>query len=52
MNKIKIYCMYDIRHKTWNIMDSKENNCIFYGDIDCVEKWIVENKETYDEEFR
>jgi len=52
MNKRKIFCMFDMQNKTWNIMDAEENTCIFYGDIDGVENWLVENEGMYEEQLR
>ena len=52
MNKRNIFCMYDMQHKTWNIMAAKDNTCVFYGDIYGVENWLVENEGMYEEVFR
>jgi len=52
MSKRKVFCMYDMQHKTWNIMAAADNTCIYYGDIDGLENWLVENKGNYTEELR
>ena len=46
--KISVYSMYDSTHKTWNIMDM-DNNCLFFGSIDGLEAWLVENSDRYQE---
>ncbi len=51
MAKQRIWCMYDMNNKTWNIMSAADNSCIKYGTIDDIENWLDENKGSYIEEF-
>ena len=52
MATLHIYCMYDMQHKTQNIMNVVADQCIFYGDIDGLENWLDVNEGRYIEELR
>ena len=41
-----IYTTFDSHNRTWNAM-SMANICLFYGSVDELEEWLVENKCNY-----
>ena len=48
-SKIKVYATYDTHNGTWNVMND-DNECMFYGDIEAIELWMLEHIETHYEE--
>lgn len=49
---MEIFVMYDTTNKTWNIMKKTgehniQSECIFYGSIYEISKWLEDNKESY-----
>lgn len=45
---MNIYTTFDTQFHTWNVM-SENNECMFYGDIEELETWLVEHKGEYTE---
>lgn len=43
--KIQCYATYDIEYSTWNVMQG--DVCLHYGDIDSLETWITNHKDTH-----
>ena len=45
---IEVTTTYDTQNNTWNVMEGMK--CIFFGSIDGLEEWLVENKDKYYEQ--
>ena len=45
-NKTQVFSTYDTIYDTWNVM-SMDNDCLFFGTIDGLEEWMVQNAEHY-----
>jgi len=48
-NKIKVYSTFDTANDTWNVMNMN-NQCLFYGTIDGLENWLIDNSDRYQEQ--
>ncbi len=48
-SKTKVFSMYDTVNETWNIMDM-DKQCLFFGTIDGLEKWLDNNEDSYQEQ--
>ena len=46
MEKVKVFVTFDNPNGTWNI-HTMDKNCIFYGNIDEVERWLIERIDTH-----
>ena len=40
------YKTYDPHHGTWNILEVKTNECLYYGTSTGADKWATENKDS------
>ena len=47
-SKEKVTPIYDTANCTWNIMDANRA-CLFFGSIDGLEQWLVDNDDEYEE---
>jgi len=48
--RTKVYPTFDVQNETWNIIQKDNRDCLFYGDIDQVEQWLVDNADNYVED--
>jgi len=46
--KTEVYSTFDTTFGTWNVMNMA-NQCVFFGSIDQLEKWLEDHKDTYQE---
>jgi hypothetical protein len=42
-----IYATFDTKNETWNVIKADDKTCLFYGNIEQLEIWLVENKDTH-----
>lgn len=47
--RTKVYSAYDTAFETWNVMDMN-NQCLFFGTIDGLENWLIDNSDRYQEQ--
>ena len=44
---IEVYTTFATDFWTWNVVDELTNHCLFFGNIEELEQWLIDNKNKY-----